>query len=66
MPKTAVDEYSHSGTREDKVGGEALIRQWPACHPIAEPQSMHGSAHRDLWPSISLAIAPHNAANALR
>jgi hypothetical protein len=66
MPKAAIDEYGHLGTGEDKIGGEALIVKRPASHSVAESQSVHSSAHGDLWPSISLAISPHNAADALR
>jgi hypothetical protein len=66
VPKTAVDEYSHPGTSEDKISGETLIGKRPACHPVAEPQSVHGSTHSDLWSGISLPIASHNAADALR
>jgi hypothetical protein len=66
MPKAAIDEYGHPGTREDKIGGETLILQWPASYSVAESQSVHGSAHGNLWPSISLAVSPHNVADALR
>jgi hypothetical protein len=36
MPEAAIDKYGHMGGRKDKISGEALIRQWPTGHPVAE------------------------------
>jgi hypothetical protein len=63
VPEAAVHEHGDLQAWEEEI--------WPHCDPasdhsaltsITETEPMDGSAHRELWLRVSLAVGPHDVA----